>query len=107
MYTATKVLPITRQIELIGKKKFAVVAFDLKNKIFVIHIVFFVSSKNVYPFCRAQIALLKIDRALTTVFPEYSNIADVFSPKLEVEVPEYIEINDHVIDLINGKQPPY
>ena len=38
---------------------------------------------------------------------EYSDFSDVFSPDSAVEIPEHTGINDHPIDLVDGKQPPY
>ena len=45
--------------------------------------------------------------APTKVPAEYSDFADVFSPDLAFELPEHNGINDHVIELVKGQQPPY
>ncbi len=60
-----------------------------------------------HPSRRAEIAHLKVDEAFFKLPSEYANFADVFSPKLATELPEYIRINDHAIELINNRQPPY
>ncbi len=38
---------------------------------------------------------------------KYVDFADVFSPKLAVELPEHTRINDHAIELVDNRQPPY
>lgn len=103
LYAITEALPTTRQIELIRKKEFVTTAFDPEDEIFVVHLVFFVSSNDVYLFYRVQIVSLKIDEVLITVPTKYSDFANIFSPGLAVELSEYMEMNDHVIELIDGK----
>ncbi len=56
---------------------------------------------------RIQIAHLKADEAPTKVPSEYADFADVFSPKLTVELLEHTEINDHIIELVDDRQPLY
>lgn len=94
-------------MELVEKKKFAGIALDLKNEIFGVYVAFLPSFNNVYPFCRTQIASLKVDEPFITVLPEYSNFVDVFSLEVTVEFLKHIGINNHTIDLIDSKQPPY
>ncbi len=60
-----------------------------------------------HPSRRAQIAHRKVDEAPTKVPNEYADFADVFYPKLAVELPEYTEINDHAIELVDNRQPLY
>ena len=38
---------------------------------------------------------------------EYLDFADVFFPKLALELFEYIEINDYAIELVDDWQSPY
>ncbi len=40
-YTTGNVLPITRQVKLIGKKEFAVAVLELEQEAFVVHIAAF------------------------------------------------------------------
>lgn len=47
--------------------------------------------------------LLKADEAPVFVLSKYVDVADVFSKDLVAKLPEYIGINDHVIDLIKGQ----
>ncbi len=59
-----------------------------------------------HPSRRAQIAHLKADEAPTEVPNEYADFADVFSPKLAVELSKHTGINDHAIELVDDRQPP-
>ncbi len=54
-----------------------------------------------HPSKMAQIAYLKVDEAATEVSSEYADFADIFSPKLAVELSEYTRINDHAIELVD------
>ncbi len=56
---------------------------------------------------RVQIIDLKVDKAPTKVLSEYANFADVFSPKLAIELLEHTRIDDHAIELVDDRQPPY
>ncbi len=56
---------------------------------------------------KAQIAHLKVDKALFKVPSEYTDFAKVLSPKLAVELPEHTGINDHTIELVDDWQPLY
>ncbi len=60
-----------------------------------------------HPSRRAQIAHLKADEAPIKVSSKYADFADVFSPKLAVELPEQTGINDYAIELVDDWQPPY
>ncbi len=64
-YTTGEVFPNTRQVELIGKKRFAAVTFDPDHEVFVVHIAALSVnlSDDVYPSRKAQIAYLKVDEA--------------------------------------------
>ncbi len=108
-YTTGDILLTTRQIELIKKKEFAAAVLDLKYEAFVVHITIFSvnSGDKVHPLRRAQIAHLKVDKAHTEVLSEYTDFVDVFSPKLVVELSEHTRINDHIIKLVNDRQPLY
>lgn len=55
LYIIIETLLTTKQIELIEKKEFVTVAFDLDIKIFVMHIAFLVSS-DFHPLYRVKIA---------------------------------------------------
>ncbi len=107
--TIGNVLPTTRRVELIRKKKFAAAALDLKHEAFVVHVAALSVDlgDKVHPSKKAQIAHLKADEVPSKVPSKYANFVNVFSPKLAIELPEYTRINDHAIELVNDRQPPY
>ncbi len=92
-----------------GKKELAVTTLDLKYETFVIHIAVLSidSSDEVYPSKKAQIAHLKADEAPTKVPSKYTYFADVFSPKLAIELLQHMKINNYTIELVDDQQPPY
>ena len=49
-YTIAKTFPSTRQVELIGKKEFAITALDPKNKAFIVHVAFISQDLDIHPF---------------------------------------------------------
>lgn len=55
LYTIAEAVSITRQVELVGKKEFAPVAFNLEYEIFVVHVAFLAISdtSEIHPFRRA------------------------------------------------------
>ena len=87
-------------------KKFVVVALDLKYKVIIIYIVALNIcsniSDNIYPLKIAQIAYLKANKAFIEVFSNYTNFANIFSPKLAIKLPKYRGINDYAIELVDN-----
>ena len=59
----------------------------------------------IYPSCQAEIALLTSEEY--RILAEYFELSNVFSSDLAGGLPEYTRINDHSIDLLDNKQPPY
>ena len=115
-YTTKEALLTIRHIELVGKKEFAAAALDSESETFIVHIASLSSNAlpnsfplklNIHLSCKSQVSGLIAEKALTKVSTEYLDFADVFSPDLASEFLEYIGINDHVIELVNGHQPPY
>ena len=103
-YTIKDVLLTTRQVKLIGKKKFAAAVLDSKHKTFLLYVVAFNidSGDEVHSSRKAQIAYLKANK----VPSKYTDFVDVFLSKLATELPEY-NINDHVIEFVDDWQPLY
>ncbi len=65
-------------------KEFAVTALDLEYKAFVLYIAALSVdlSDKIHPFKRAEIAYLKANKTFTKVLSKYTDLADIFSPKL-------------------------
>ena len=110
-YSIKEVLPTTRHIELVGKKKFTATTLNLENEIFIVHVTSVGSDMspnspplelNVHPFCRPQVSGVIAEEANTKVPAEYLDFTDVFSSDLVSEPPKHTRIDDHVIELVNG-----
>lgn len=102
-YTTGNIHLTTRQVELIGKKKFVAIILDLRYKAFVVYKVALSVDLDdkVHPSRRAQIVYLKTDEAPIKVPSKYTDFANVFSSKLVVKLPEYTEIYNHAIELVD------
>lgn len=104
-YIAAKVLPIIRHIELINRKEFATAALGKDNKAFVIQITSLTIGFriSIHLFRAAQLASLIADEAPVTVPIEYSDFADMFSPRSAAKLLEHTGINNYPIKLIGGQ----
>ena len=107
MYIIIKALSITKWVELISKKKFVTATLNLKDEAFLIYVVFVNRDLNVYTSCRAHMVLLMVDKTSGSILFKYTNLIDVFSKDLAVELSEYIGINDFTIKLIERHQLSY
>lgn len=106
MYITIWTFSTTKQVELVGKKEFAVLVFESDYKTFTVYIVILISI-NVHPFCRAQIALLIQDNTFPTISSKYTDFANIYSFNLIVKLLEYIKINNNPISLVKNEQPAY
>ena len=102
-YTTAEALPTTKRVELIDKKEFAKAALDENSETFVVHVASL--DLGIHPDREAQIASLLTEEV--KIPDEYSDFADVFSEEKALVLPERTELNEHAIDLEDGKQPPY
>ena len=109
-YTAAEALPTTKRIELINKKEFAKAVLDEESETFMVHVTALkapLAGMAIHPSREAQISTLIQDKAPTKIPSEYADYADVFSFDLAMEFPENTSINEHAIELQDGKQLPY
>ena len=106
-YTAAEALPTTKKVETIDKRKFAAAALNADNETFVVHVAAIAELTiiPIHPSCQAQVATLTSEEI--EIPAEYSDFSNVFSSDSAAELPEYIGINDHPINLLDDKQPPY
>ena len=104
---AAEVLSTTKRVEIIDKKKFAAAVLNADDEVFVVHIAALAKPTNmpIYPSRQAQVAVLTNEE--TGIPAEYSDFSNIFSSNSAAELPEHIEINDHPINLLDDKQPPY
>ena len=102
-YTIKDVLLTTKEVELIGKKKFTVAAFDLEHKVFLVNIAALSVDfgDEVHPSKKAQIAHLKADKAPTKVLSRYADFPDVFLLKLAAKLRKHMRINNYIIELVD------
>ena len=59
----------------------------------------------IHLFCQAQIIALMSEKI--GILAKYSNFSNVFFSDSAAELPEYTGINDHLINLLDNKQPLY
>lgn len=108
MFIITKILLIIKQIELVKKKKFVIVAFNSRDKIFAVFIVSFISfNSDIHSFCRTKLVFLFINKALIVILFEYANFIDIFSLKYITELSKHIKNYYHLIYPIDSQQPHY
>lgn len=88
-YKTTKALLITRKVELINKKEFAIAAIYKNSKIFVIYIASIIKTMLIHLFKKTQIVVLKVNKALIKVLAKYLDYVDVFSPNLAMKLFKY------------------
>ncbi len=77
-------------------------ALDKNSETFVIH-VSALDITTIHLSRVAQIAALQWDKAPTEIPAEYSDYADIFSSDLAMELPENTGLNQHTIELVEGK----
>ncbi len=95
-------------MELIDKHEFAKAALDENSEMFVVYVAALEASELAVHFSQAhQLAALQQDKAPTKIPQEYADYTDVFLFDLAMELPEITGINEHAIELVGGKQPPY
>ena len=106
-YTAAEALSITRRVEIIDKREFAAAALNADNETFVVHVVALAepTTMPIHSSRQAQVATLTSKE--TRIPTEYFDLSNVFSSDSAAELPEHTRINDHPIDLLDDKQPPY
>lgn len=90
-------------MKLVRNKEFAIAILDLKHETYIVNPAYFAIFDEIHFFCIAQISLLKVIKAPPIVFQKCSDFAEVFSSKLAVEFPEYTEINNHIIYLLDSR----
>ena len=62
---------------------------------------------SIYSEKQAQVRALLFDEAFTEVPAKYSNYSNIFSVENAAELLETTRINEHIIKLEEGKQPPF
>ena len=104
-YTTAEALPTIKRVELINKKEFAKAALDENSETFVVHVAFLSLVSGIHPDKKAQIASLLTKKV--KIPNKYSEFINVFSEEKALVLPERTKLNEHAIDLEDGKQSPY
>ena len=78
---------------------------DEKSENFVICVASLNLTPGIHPDKAAQIASLFTKEV--KIPNKYSDFTDVFSDEKALVLPEGTKLNEHAIDLEDGKQPPY
>ena len=104
-YIIAKALPTTKRVELINKKEFTKAALDEKSKTFVVYVAFLNLTLGIHLDRTTQIASLLAEKV--RIPGEYSDFADVFLKEKALVLLECTELNEHAINLEDGKQPSY
>ena len=106
-YMAAEASSTTRKIEIIDKREFAAAVLNADNEIFVMYVAALAESTiiPIHSSCQAQVTVLTSEK--TGIPAEYSDFSNVFSSDSAVELPEHTKINDHPINQLDDKQPPY
>ena len=88
-------------------KKICSIGTERKRKIFVMHVVTLAEPRTlpIHLSCQAQVTALTSEK--TGIPAEYSGFSNIFSSDFTVELPENTGINNHLINLLNDKQPSY
>ena len=103
-YTATKALPTTRIVEIIDKKEFAAAALNVDDETFVVHVAALAKPTTVPIYHSYKVQVIVLTSEETRILAEYSDISNVFSLDSLAELPEYMKINDHPINLLDNMQ---
>ena len=116
LYTTNKALPTTERVRLVDPKEFVIAALDADSETFVVHVAIWKCEEMAINHDRkaqieaqsgTQVGALLFDEAPTEVPVEYSDYSDVFSTENAAELPENTGMNEHAIELEEGKQPPF
>ena len=107
-YITNKALPTNEQVQIVDSKEFVIAALDVDSETFVVHVAIREREEMpVHSERQAQVGALLFNEAPTEVPAEYSDYSDVFSAEHAAELPENTGMNEHAIELEEGKQPPF
>ena len=105
-YTTNKALPTTKRVQIVNPKEFVMMALNVNSKTFVMHVAIREREEMpMYSKKQAQVRALLFDEAPTEVSAEYSDYSDVFLAENIAELLENTRMNEHAIELEEGKQP--
>ena len=86
-----------------NKKKFVIAALNFKDKIFMIYIKCILESIKIIVYLLQEALITLLDTEKINIPTKYFNFIDVFLFEFRMELPEYIGINNYLINLANSK----
>ena len=104
-YSAAEALSTIKWVELINKKEFAKTALNKNSETFVIHVASLNLTPGLHPDRVAQITSLLVEEV--KILDKYSDFANIFSEEIALILLERTELNEHMINLEDGKQLLY
>ena len=104
-YTTEEALLTTYWVEFIDQNEFAKAELDENIEAFVVHVSSLGLRMTIQLVTEAQLALLLAEKV--TIPAKYSNFADMFLKQSANIFPKWTGVNEHTIELGEGKQPPY
>lgn len=93
--------------ELINKKEFPKAMLNKRSKAFMIHLMALKVEASIHSLRAALKAALYQDTSSTQISTEYTDYIVVFSPNLPIGLLKSTGNNEHVIELVEDKQPSY
>ena len=119
-YTTNKAVPTIKWVQLVDQKEFNIVALDVDSETFVVYMAIRGQKEMIIDLGKkaqieaqsgaqsgAYVGALISNKAPTEILAKYFNYSDVFSAENIAEFSEYTGINDHVIELEEGKQSSF
>lgn len=92
-----------KQIELVERKDFIIIAFNPENKVFVVYVIFLASlDSDIHSYGKAELVFLFTKKAFITILSKYANFINIFSPKYATKLLNHTKINNDLIDLVDG-----
>ena len=115
-YTINKALPTTKWVQLVDPKEFVIAALNTDSKTFIVYMAIWEQKEmTINPAkktqiktqsgtqSKAQVEALISNKAFTKVLAKYFFYSNVFLIKNVVELLKHTRINNHTIELEEGK----
>lgn len=108
-YIAIKILSTTNRVKLINKSIFAKAALDENSEIFIVQITTLEIPTTIsfHPSQVTQVAIFWRDKTPTKISARFADYSNVYFLNLVIELYENTAMNEHVIKLLDEKQPLY
>ena len=104
-YITTKALPTSKRVELINKKEFVKVALDENSETFVVYVTSLNLVLEIHLDKKAQITSILIEKV--KISDKYFDFTNIFSEEKTLVLPERTKLNEHAVNLKDGKRPLY